>query len=174
MLGLQKGEVKLVPHNPEWTTNYQQEKALLESLVGEYIVGIEHIGSTAINGIKAKPIIDIMIGLQPLDNARDLELRTMQEGHYYRLQKQQLEGKVVFAKFPEIHEGNAMKTHFLHVVEYDGDWWHEHIQFRDRLNNNLELAKEYEQLKLNLAEQHSNDVKSYTDQKLEFVKSIID
>lgn len=173
MLGLQKNEVRLVPHNPEWITNFQQEKDLLESLVGEYIVGIEHIGSTAINGIKAKPIIDIMIGLKPLDNARDLEMRTMQEGHYYRLQKQELEGKVVFAKFPEIQEGNSMKTHFLHVVEYEGDWWNEHLLFRDRLNASPELAKEYESLKVQLALEHPNDVKSYADQKLKFVKSVL-
>ncbi len=56
VLGLQKDEVKLVPHNPEWKQNFQLEKALLESLVGKHIDGIEHIGSTAIYGIKAKPM----------------------------------------------------------------------------------------------------------------------
>nr|WP_054752753.1 GrpB family protein [Piscibacillus salipiscarius] len=115
-----------------------------------------------------------MVSLKPLDNAKDLEMRTMQEGQYFRLKKQEVKDKVVFAKFPKIEEENYIKTHFLHVVEYDGKWWHEHLQFRDRLNDNPQLAKEYERLKVNLAEQYVNDVKSYADQKLKFVKSVID
>ncbi|SEP99516.1 GrpB family protein [Piscibacillus halophilus] len=173
MLGLQKGEVKLVPHNPEWIKQFNQEKELLESLIGDYILGIEHIGSTAIEEIHAKPIIDIMIGLKPLNNARDISLRTMQKAGYYRLRKQTVENKVIFAKFTALDSNRPLKTHYLHMVEYEGDWWKEHIAFRDRLNAEPNLAKEYESLKLDLASQYQDDVMAYAEQKLRFIKCVI-
>lgn len=70
LLGLGKSEVKLVPHNDEWAEFFQQEKELLNSIIGEFVLGIEHIGSTAIKGIYAKPIIDIVIGLKSLDDVK--------------------------------------------------------------------------------------------------------
>ncbi|TFB19493.1 GrpB family protein [Filobacillus milosensis] len=174
MLGLKKGEVKLVPHNPEWSQLFKKEKQLLEETVGEHIVAIEHFGSTAIKGIKAKPIIDILVGVRELDNARDLEVRTMSEIDYFRLQKQTVKDKVIFAKFPYREDDNFTKTHYLHVVEYGGDWWNAHVTFRDRLNEHAELAKEYESLKLSLAEKYADDVIAYLDAKESFVKKVIE
>ncbi|GEL76435.1 GrpB family protein [Tenuibacillus multivorans] len=173
MLGLNKGEVKLVPHNPEWTELFQQEKQLLNSLIGDVAVAIEHIGSTAIKGIKAKPIIDMMVGLKQLDNARDLDMRRMSEGAYYRLQRQTVEGKVIFAKFPELDSGRSTKSHYLHVVEYEGYWWKAHLKFRDRLNDNPNLAKEYEALKIKNAEKYKDDAFTYIEAKEWFVNMVI-
>ncbi|GEN46396.1 GrpB family protein [Alkalibacillus haloalkaliphilus] len=173
MLGLSKGEVKLVNYNPEWPQLFQQEKQLLQNMVGEHVLGIEHIGSTAIKGLKAKPIIDLVVGLKSLEDVQLLGLKRMSEADYYMLQKQEIEGKIVFAKFPYIKDEDYTKTHFLHVVEYNGDWWNAHIQFRDRLNANQDLAKEYEALKLKLAEEHPKDVTAYAESKEMFIKSVL-
>ncbi|WP_017185910.1 GrpB family protein [Alkalibacillus haloalkaliphilus] len=173
MLGLSKNEVKLVSYNPEWPQLFQQEKQLLQNLIGEHVLGIEHIGSTAIKGLKAKPIIDLVIGLKSLEDVQLLGLKRMSEANYYMLQKQEIEGKIVFAKFPYIKDEDYTKTHFLHVVEYNGDWWNAHIQFRDRLNTDRSLAKEYEALKLNLAKEHPKDVIAYAESKESFIQSVL-
>ncbi|RPF53874.1 GrpB family protein [Aquisalibacillus elongatus] len=173
MLGLNPKEVKLVSHNPEWTQLYQQEELLLKQLVGNDAVGIEHIGSTAIQDIHAKPIIDIMVGVRSLNPEDRLDLKQMRKGYYYPLQKQTMEGKIIFAKFPEIDEGNHTKTHYIHVVKHGGDWWKAHINFRDRLKESPGLAREYEDLKLKLAKSHPNDAMAYGQAKEEFINRVI-
>ncbi|SES18317.1 GrpB protein [Gracilibacillus ureilyticus] len=90
---------------------------------------------------------------------------------YYHLHRVQIEGKVVYAKFSDMK--NLTKTHILHVVEYQGKWWNEHIFFRDYLQNDLEAAKEYESLKNKLAMEFPEDEKAYTDGKRMFVDEIL-
>ncbi|GAA0463807.1 GrpB family protein [Alkalibacillus silvisoli] len=173
MLGLNKGEVKLVRYNPEWPELFQKEKMTLEGLIEAEVLGIEHIGSTAIEGIQAKPIIDILIGLKELDDVQSLGVKRMSEANYYMLQQQNLKGKYVFAKFPYIKEENYTKTHYLHVVQYEGDWWNAHIDFRDRLNETPELAKKYEKLKTDLAEAYPEDVITYSESKEQFIEDVL-
>jgi len=73
MIGLKRGTVKLLPHNSKWTELFEKEKQLLESTFGNSIIAIEHIGSTAISGIPAKPIIDVNIGVKSLEIAHKMK-----------------------------------------------------------------------------------------------------
>lgn len=82
-----------------------------------------------------------------------------------------LDGKVVFAKFTNLE--NATKTHILHVVEYNGNWWNKHIFFRDYLNAHPETAKEYEDLKKELAEKYAANEAEYTNRKKHYVDQIL-
>ena len=172
LLGIGKDEVKLVPHHKEWANLFKEEKKLLHSIIGEQTLGIEHFGSTAIKDIHAKPVIDIVVGVRTLgDVDRFDKKRLIIEADYYHLPRVQIDGKVVFAKFSDVK--NLIRTHYLHIVEYEGDWWNKHLLFRDRLNADLTLRKEYETLKLTIAEEHSDDAKAYTDAKEAFIEKVL-
>jgi GrpB-like predicted nucleotidyltransferase (UPF0157 family) len=171
LLGLSKGEVKLVTHSFKWKKLFNEEKELLQSIIRESVTDIQHSGSTAIEGIQAKLIIDILVGVQSLKDVEKFDQEGLKEKGYYHLPRVKIEGKVVFAKFTDLK--NLTKTHILHVVEINGDWWKEHISFRDYLNDNLETAKEYEVLKQSLASKYPHDERSYTDAKKRFVDDIL-
>ena len=172
MLGLNKGEVRLEDGQENYGALFQQEKKKLEEIMGKHVVGIEHFGSTAISGIKAKPIIDILIGLHSLDDVRLFDKQAMARESYYLIGKQNVENKIVYAKFSNLE--TARKTHFLHVVEYGGEWWNAHLFFRDRLKENPQLAHDYEAVKIDLAKTYANDVEAYTEGKKEFVDQVIE
>ncbi|WP_231687658.1 GrpB family protein [Bacillus sp. CHD6a] len=145
MLGVKKGEVFLVNHMDNWKRLFDKEKILLESIIRDKTKDIQHFGSTAIKGVKAKPIIDILIGVDSLMDVEMFNKEKLKEAGYHHLSRVHIEGKEVFAKFSDLE--NLTKTHILHVVEYDGNWWNKHILFRDYLNINPSVAKEYESLK---------------------------
>ncbi|CAM3236533.1 GrpB family protein [Filibacter tadaridae] len=170
MLGLNKGDVHLVPHTSEWKKAFIDEKELLNTLIGEHVVDIQHIGSTAIDGIVAKPLLDIVIGVRSMEDVQKFDKHKLKAANYYHLGRVQIEGKKVFAKFSNLEV--LTKTHVLHVVEYDGDWWHQHTFFRDYLNKNPESAKQYEILKKELAEEFPADERAYADRKKKFVDDI--
>ncbi len=100
---------------------------------------IQHIGSTAIDGIAAKPLLDILVGVKSMGDAQKFDKHKLKEANIYHLGRVEIEGKEVFAKFSNLE--NLTKTHVLHVVEYGGDWWQKHIFFRDYLNEHPEVAK---------------------------------
>ena len=171
MLGLNRNVVKLVGHANNWKELFKEEKTLLNRLVGEYVVDIQHIGSTAIDGIAAKPLLDILVGVSSIGDAQKFDKHKLKEANIYHLGRVQIEGKEVFAKFSNLE--NLTKTHVLHVVEYGGDWWQKHIFFRDYLNEHPEVANDYEALKKELAEAFPTNERSYTDGKKVFVDGIL-
>lgn len=170
MLGLPKGKVQVVPHNPEWISQYEVEKALLIQILNNNIENVEHIGSTSIKGMQSKPIIDIMVGVNSMHVVENFDEELLKLNRYFRL-KISINDKVVFAKFIDIK--NAIKTHIIHVVQYNGEWWNKHLYFRDYLNNNKDAAKEYEKLKIELADKYHNDEVAYTREKENFVNTIL-
>ncbi len=169
--GVQREEVTLVPYDEAWGRKYEQERDLLISIIGEQIVAIEHFGSTAIKGIQTKPVIDILIGVETLAASDQFDRKALAQEKYYQLGQVEQEGKVVFAKFPALPD--TRRTHYLHVVEHGGAWWKSHIGFRDALRNDLALAKEYEQLKKKLAAYYPNNVRAYTEEKEQWIQSIV-
>lgn len=171
MLGLNRNVVKLVEHANNWKELFKVEKGLLNSLVGEHVVDIQHIGSTAIDGIAAKPLLDILIGVTSMGDAQKFNKHKLKEANIYHLGRVQIEGKEVFAKFSSLD--NLTKTHVIHVVEYGRDWWQKHIFFRDYLNKHPDVAEDYEALKKELAEAFPTNERSYTDGKKGFVDKIL-
>ncbi|QTD39703.1 GrpB family protein [Sporosarcina sp. Te-1] len=170
MLGLNKDVVALTKHEEGWQALFDQEKVLLASLLGDKAVDIQHIGSTAIRGISAKPMLDLLIGVKNLTDVDQFDLHALKDADIYRL-KADVEGKVVFAKFSDLHE--LTKTHVYHVVEYGGEWWNAHTLFRDYLNEHPDVAKSYETLKLELAQKYPDNERDYADAKKTFVDRIV-
>ncbi|MBY0200203.1 GrpB family protein [Priestia megaterium] len=166
MLGLERGLVKLEPYNDKWSKLFDEERELLFSRLKELIIAIEHVGSTSIEGLFAKPIIDIAIGVSSLDVIIELKEKVKALG--YVEVPVSIDGKHVFARYKE-----KKITHFVHVMIYNRNLWIDQISFRDYLRSDLDAKIEYIKLKEKLANKYPNDVISYTNEKKKFVDNIL-
>jgi len=174
MIGLKRGTVKLVPHNPEWLELFEWEKQLLKNTFGNTIIAIEHIGSTAIPDIPAKPIIDMNIGVESLEIARDMKEKFEKLGYIHRPfvpghTKKELKRRELYVKGPE-----AKRTHHAHVTVYGNNYWKNDLLFRDYIRNNPVRAKQYAELKKELAEKYADDRETYTKNKEQFINDTLE
>lgn len=163
--GLPYGKVVLMDYRPEWPGLFQLEAARLQTRLGPAILAIEHYGSTAIPGLSAKPVIDLLIGVQRLDDALDLVAAMEELGYDYSPD----------AGVPAHHIFGlgADRTHLAHFVEFEGAAWRQCIAFRDALRASPETAEQYLVLKTDLARRYPDDRRAYTAGKAEFVASVI-
>jgi len=168
-LGLKRNEVRLVEHSQEWKNNFLEVKQEIINATGISENRIEHIGSTAIKGISAKPIIDIAIGVDDLKNVEKAIFQGLKEIGFLRLRVER-PNEIVLAKFTD--KTFDKKTHYIHLVEYEGGLWKNLLFFRDYLNANQAVREAYEQLKKTFLEESSGGINEYTDYKEEFVKGI--
>ncbi|MEN3772359.1 GrpB family protein [Priestia megaterium] len=166
MLGLERGLVKLEPYNDKWSKLFDEERELLSSRIKELIIAIEHVGSTSIEGLFAKPIIDIAIGVSSLDVIIELKEKVKDLG--YVEVPVSIDGKHVFARYKE-----KKITHFLYVMIYNQSLWIDQISFRDYLRLDPNAKIEYIKIKEELANKYPNDVVSYTNEKKKFVDNIL-
>ncbi|HWL26395.1 MAG TPA: GrpB family protein [Ureibacillus sp.] len=168
-LGLKKDEVRLENYTSEWTEEFNKvKKEIVENTnLEEYC--IEHIGSTAILEMSAKPIIDILVGVDDLNKIEKSFFKGFSKVGFLRLSVQR-PGEIVLAKFTD--DSYEEKTHFIHLVEYQKELWNNLIFFRDYLNSNEIARKQYLDIKMEYLRNSSIGVNEYTDFKEEFVKSI--
>ena len=152
MIGLKRGTIKLCEHEKEWETEAQNTISRLKQILGNVIKDIQHVGSTSIRSIKAKPIIDIAVAVDDFDNMLRFEKELKDNGFYYRPNAQaSVRGQLLFA-CGNFYEGTGdVQTHFIHVVRTNSMDWINYINFRDYLNNTPSVAKAYEALKISLA-----------------------
>ena len=163
--GLLPGKVFLTEPSPQWTQLFEEEAGRIAGRLGAVVVAIEHYGSTSIPGIKAKPIIDLLIGVPHLDEALRL-VEAMQGLGYDYAAHAGVPGHHVFGR-------GAARTHLAHFVEHAGESWFECLRFRDRLRADTELARAYERLKIELAAKYPRDRAAYTAGKSAFVARIL-
>lgn len=157
----------LVPHRAEWKSFFESEADLLREAVGDYIVAVEHIGSTAISGLDAKPIIDILAGVLTAEDAAKCLAPLVRISYEYR-GEQGIAGRFYFRK------GNGdVSTHHLNIVEMTSDFWRSHLLFRDYLRQHAEAAQEYGSLKRELAVTHKGNRPAYTEAKSNFIESVL-
>jgi len=159
-------DVELVPHNPEWTQLADEEAQRIREGLSFPIIGIYHIGSTSIPGIKAKPILDFVIEVDDMDiviNALD-EFRILgyeSKGEYG------IPGRQFFTR-----DTDGERSHHLHVFQTGHPDIERHTVFRDFLRANPQAAREYEKLKEKLAERFPKQSGSYTEAKSDFILSM--
>lgn len=170
MIGLKRGTVKLYEYEEEWEIEAQNTITKLRKILGNIIKDIQHVGSTAIPSIKAKPIIDIAIAVDDFNEILAFEKDLKNEGFYYR-PNSDLGKQLLFASGSYYEGTGNLQTHFIHIVKTESMDWINYINFRDYLNNNLSVAKEYEMLKESLALQFSidNGREKYLKGKHEFI-----
>lgn len=166
--GLKKGTVKLVPYNPEWQKLYEAEKEVIQTELKDKIIAIEHIGSTAIPDMPAKPIIHILVAIQSLADSKTFFTALEKIGYQHRELPFKSE-RVFFVKGPEEN-----RQFHLSLVEHNSNEWKDSILFCEYLRSHKDVAQEYADLKVSLAKKYENDRDSYTAAKQKFIRSIID
>jgi len=168
MLGLERGTVELVAHQSEWHRLADEERSRLEDALHHSVEEIEHVGSTAIEGIPAKPVLDLLALAD--DPAPDSEYAAKLEPEGYELRENDpVLDRLFFAKGP-----TEERTHYLSIAERGSDCHREQIAFRDYLRANQDAAAEYARLKRELANEHGDDRETYTERKSAFVERILD
>lgn len=162
-----EAEIRIAPYDPSWPARFEEERAVLARVIDRWVVGpIEHFGSTAVPGLDAKPVIDIMAPVESLDASR-VALPVLEKAGYcyaaYRTDVMHW-----FCK-----PSPAFRTHHLHVVPFGSQLWIERLAFRDYLRAHRQIASEYAQLKKQLAEQYRLDREAYTDAKSPFIDRVL-
>ena len=167
VIGLQRKKVELYPYNPVWKKLYEKEAKILRLAIGQYILDIQHVGSTSIPGAKAKPIIDIAIGVENLKKAEKCIKPLTNLGYEYKYNAG-VRGRRFFAKGSE-----SNRTYYIHISKLNSRVWKDLVFFRDYSRKHKEALKEYNELKEELARKYKNNRYRYTAQKDSFIKSII-
>jgi GrpB-like predicted nucleotidyltransferase (UPF0157 family) len=165
-LGLEPKKVRLRDSDARWPELYRAEHARLLPAIGPLVVGIEHFGSTSIPGIKAKPILDILVGLRKFDDGLLLVEPLASLGYDY----------VGAEMVPHDHLFGlgVARTHLLHAVEHGGYHWTRNLRFRDALRADPGLAAAYEAMKVDLATRFADSRAEYTAAKKAFIDKIAD
>jgi GrpB-like predicted nucleotidyltransferase (UPF0157 family) len=159
--------IHVVPYDPNWVARFEDEKALLEILLAPWRRGpIEHVGSTAVPGLCAKPVIDVMVGVASLAESEPAKAALRNAGYQYAEYKTDVMHWFCKPSF-------AMRTHHLHLIPYGSPLWHDRLRFRDLLRTDAALAADYAALKLDLARKFECDREAYTEAKSPFIARIL-
>ena len=164
-------EIEIVDYNPNWANMFEREAEAIRGVVKkDLIVEIQHIGSTAVPGLAAKPVIDIMIGLRDLLDGKKIIQPLKELGYVYWADNPD-DKKMFFVKgMPPYGE---KRTHHVHVVEINGEFWQRRL-FRDYLRINPQEASRYEKLKRELAVRFRDDREAYTEGKSDYVAEVME
>lgn len=187
MIGLEHGKVTLYDHDPEWNKEAERTIKILKDILGNIVIEIAHVGSTAINCIKAKPIIDIAVAVVDFSDIICYNQQLEKHGFYYRYamddadnilrKKTDFTGmnirQLLYACGGYYNGANNLQTHFIHVVKANSTEWRNYISFRDYLNAHPNIAKEYETLKKNLCAQFPDSREKYVAHKHNFIQDIL-
>ena len=166
-LGLESGTVRVVPYDPAWPALFTAEAARLFSIFGPGLpIRLEHSGSTAVPGLSAKPILD-MLGGYPADASVEPYIKAIVRAGYVHRGEQEIPGREFFRR------GDPRSYH-LHLAREGGEFWREHLAFRDALRRDPKLRDAYAELKLQLARQFPRDRESYIDGKSAFVRQVVE
>lgn len=148
------------------------EKARLEAALAPYLLAVEHIGSTSVAGLAAKPTIDILAGIYRLSDAPWLVPRMEKLGYAYVQKFEEELPERRYFHYPAT--GVEADLFHAHMVEVGSPFWERHLLFRDFLRGHPEAAREYEALKRKLAELHGSDIVAYTEAKTAFIRKVED
>lgn len=171
MIGVENGKVILVTHDEDWATEYQNTKNEVEKILSDNILNIYHIGSTAIKGITAKPILDIAITIKSIENLNIAGMESASYIYYGQANKFTTED-YRFVKWRDEHRNAA--THHIHCyLEDSNETLKVNVLFCEYLKTHPKTAKQYDDLKLKLASTYSDDRISYTTGKTDFVNQIV-
>jgi GrpB-like predicted nucleotidyltransferase (UPF0157 family) len=166
VLGLEPGRVRLRAYTSRWAELFAIEAPRIRAALGSLAVDVQHVGSTSIPGLMAKPILDIAVGLDQLASY-PLCIGPLAALGYEHVPWQGLALNEVFGK-------GSPRTHLLHVIEHGGEKWRDYLKFRERLASVPGLARTYEALKRDLASTHELDRAGYTAAKHTFIRGVLD
>lgn len=185
-------KITVIPYDQQWNDIFLKEKSSLELIIGKTDIQIEHIGSTSISGMPAKPIIDILVGVPKMEYFSEIvsKLSQKEEYIYFKIYEKNINFRRFFLKlklnkpivYPNVidyeFEGDIIPLEHrmchIHVVPLNHEFWEIHIKFRDILINNPLIRSEYKKLKKDLSRQNWNSSKEYYFAKHNFIQSVLD
>jgi GrpB-like predicted nucleotidyltransferase (UPF0157 family) len=167
-LGLEYGRLSLVRTRPEWVTGGAQLAGHLARVLAEHGATVEHVGSTSVHGLLAKPIVDVAVGIEAAQEVDPLRIRIEQDGWIYRGDAGD-EGGHVFV----LESQPWFRVAHVHVVPFAGEQWLNYLRLRDLLRDNSAAREAYETTKLELANTVGNDRMAYTDGKTDVVRDLL-
>lgn len=169
-LGLVSGTLELHPYSEDWPRLFAEAKAQIEAVIGDYVLDIQHVGSTSVPGLMAKPILDIGIAVENFEEARRCVQPMEELGYTYRGEN----------GIPRRHyfnltdaEDRRISLHHVHMNEVTSHDWRAQIAFRDALRQDDQLRDGYAELKTNLVKSHDGARLVYTDSKTGFVTKVL-
>ncbi|MGD2026683.1 MAG: GrpB family protein [Anaerolineales bacterium] len=169
MIGQHKRDITVKPYQHGWIDLFQREANLLRTALGENALQIEHIGSTSIPGMPAKPIIDIMVAVGSFSQATGLILLLETLGYVYKPHDTVPE-RLFFSK----ESAPEHKTHHLNLTTLHSGFWENQLPFRDYLRTHEEMAAEYLALKKHLVERYAHTQEIDPEGKTEFVLRVLE
>jgi len=153
--------IELMAHDPGWATRYKEEVVYLWPVLGDLLAGLHHIGSTAISGIYAKPIIDILGAAHDIRQVVSCNIGMEKLGYIHK-GEYGIPGRRYFVRYKDVENSHIIH---IHVFQWDHPDITRHLAFRDYLNTHPEEALRYEALKLSLADKYADQRERYTDGK---------
>ena len=167
-LGLKRGQVTLVPYDPRWPGLFEEAASQLRTSLGSTILDVHHVGSTAVPGLCAKPILDILVSIRDFDAARQLVPQLAELGYEFR-PDEEIPDRHYFRRPP----GGEIRTHHLSLSEPESHHHRVTLAFRDALRRDPQLAAAYARLKLELAQRFPFDRPAYIEGKSQFVRDVL-
>lgn len=163
-------KVVITEYDPNWVLFSEQESARIRTILdSDLVTRIEHFGSTAVPGLAAKPIIDLLVGVRSLAQAKQIAVFQLEYlGYAYWFENPDPQRMFFVKGLPP----NSPRTHHIHMVEPDSILW-ERLLFRDYLRKHPEEAARYAQLKYHLVQRFSSDREAYTMSKAEYIESVM-
>jgi len=159
--------IRVVSYDPDWPARFERERAAIEGVIGAWATGgIHHVGSTAVAGLDAKPVIDILVGVESLEAVRPC-FEPLAGLEYLYAPYLEAEMHWFCKPAPE------RRTHHLHLVPTGSRRYRDELAFRDLLRADPGLAKQYAALKHELARRHPRDREAYTEAKAEFIAAAL-
>lgn len=164
-------DVELVAYDPDWPRQFAVEADRLRAVLDPaLVIGIEHFGSTAVPGLIAKPIIDILIAVHSLARAKAEAIEPILSLGYVYWADNPKPDRMFFVKGMPPY--GARRTHHVHITEPDREMWRRRLPFRDYLRAHPDEAARYAALKRDLAQRHATDREAYTDAKTDYVAAV--
>jgi GrpB-like predicted nucleotidyltransferase (UPF0157 family) len=164
--GTDDDRIELVEYNPQWPAVFQAESERIRAACGPALAAVEHIGSTALPGVAAKPVLDLMLGVERLEDADELVAPMRGLGYEYAGRYE------AFGRFSFVLREHGRRVSHAHGFVVNGRHWRRHLFFRDHLRTHPAAAARYEALKRKLAARHEDDREAYSDGKAPFLRSI--
>lgn len=169
---LVKEEISIVPYDPNWLSMFEDEAAFLRrELPKDLVKRIEHFGSTAIPGLSAKPIIDILVEVTSLDETKKQIVPILEAEGYEYFWRPTIGNQPPYYAWFIKRDVEGKRTHHIHMVEADSELWNR-LYFRDYLRHFPAEAKRYDELKRLLSEKYPKDRIKYTEEKSDFITSV--
>ena len=160
-------KIVIAAYDENWPVMFDAEKARLDSALGGHALSIQHIGSTSVPGLGAKPIIDIMIAVRTLEEADEFCIDPIVALGYEYVKE--FERETPMRRYFRKSNAEAARTHHIHMVVINSEWWVDHLLFRDYLRASGEARRAYEAHKRELAEREWRASNNYAEAKTDFI-----